>query len=237
MARFLYIFPHPDDESFGPGPAIVRQRREGHEVYLLTLTRGEATRQRERLGLTQDEIGDVRFREMQCVARALDLTDLTILDFPDGGLAHLDPLPIEEALAEHIERVRPHIVVTYAVHGNSGHPDHLTTHALVKHVYCVLRARAVSYLRRLAFFTLPEHDETGRPEHLKGSPDAEIGCVVTFGDGDRQRAAAALACHETYRDIIEEHRPLDTVAEGVCFVLFGEMHDEQLDDLAARIEV
>ncbi|MEM8600085.1 MAG: PIG-L family deacetylase, partial [Bacteroidota bacterium] len=35
----LYVFPHPDDESFCPGPAMARQAREGHAVHLLTLTR------------------------------------------------------------------------------------------------------------------------------------------------------------------------------------------------------
>ncbi len=35
--RILYIFPHPDDESFGPARAMAAQRRQGHDVYLLTL--------------------------------------------------------------------------------------------------------------------------------------------------------------------------------------------------------
>ena len=42
----LYVFPHPDDESFGPGPALARQVREGHAVHLLTLTKGGATKVR-----------------------------------------------------------------------------------------------------------------------------------------------------------------------------------------------
>ena len=48
--RILYIYPHPDDESFGPAGVMAKQRREGHEVHLLTLTRGGATRQRHRYG-------------------------------------------------------------------------------------------------------------------------------------------------------------------------------------------
>jgi LmbE family N-acetylglucosaminyl deacetylase len=32
----LYVYPHPDDESFGPALAIARQVREGHRVFLLT---------------------------------------------------------------------------------------------------------------------------------------------------------------------------------------------------------
>ena len=42
--RILYVFPHPDDESFGPARAMATQRRQGHEVYLLTLTGGKQRR-------------------------------------------------------------------------------------------------------------------------------------------------------------------------------------------------
>jgi len=34
--KILYVFPHPDDESFGPARAIAAQVRAGHEVFLLT---------------------------------------------------------------------------------------------------------------------------------------------------------------------------------------------------------
>ena len=57
--RILYIFPHPDDESFGPARAMAAQRRQGHGVYLLTLTRGEATKVRHTFGWTLDQMGDV----------------------------------------------------------------------------------------------------------------------------------------------------------------------------------
>jgi len=50
--RILYIFPHPDDESFGPARAMAAQRRQAHDVYLLTLTRGEATKVRHKFGWT-----------------------------------------------------------------------------------------------------------------------------------------------------------------------------------------
>ena len=58
--RILYIFPHPDDESFGPAPAIAAQRRQDDEVYLLTLTKGEATKQRHRLGVSKKEMREIR---------------------------------------------------------------------------------------------------------------------------------------------------------------------------------
>ena len=237
MARILYIFPHPDDESFGPAPLMAKQRRQGHEVFLLTLTRGEATLQRVKYGYSKEQMGAVRYREMQAMARALDLTDLTVLDFPDSGLPDLNPLVLEAAITTHLERVRPDVVVTYAVHGISGHPDHLVAHAVVKRVYCALRADGAGYLRRLAFFTLPEEDTSGRPVHLKGSPPEAIDSIVPFSDDDQARAEAALACYETYRDVIEQHQPLRHVAGGIHFSFFREHHPLPLDDVFEALAV
>ena len=98
--RLLYVFPHPDDESFGPGAAMAQQLRQGHEVFLLVLTRGGATRVRHELGLSVEEMGALRAREMECVARVYGLTELTILDLPDGRLKELDPRRIEAVVAE-----------------------------------------------------------------------------------------------------------------------------------------
>jgi hypothetical protein len=55
--RILYVFPHADDESFGPARAMAAQCRQGHDVYLLTLTRGEATKVRLKFGWTLEQMG------------------------------------------------------------------------------------------------------------------------------------------------------------------------------------
>ncbi len=60
--RALFIFPHPDDESYGPGRFMYCLQRQGHDVFLLTLTRGEATKQRFRLGVDKAEMGRIRYR-------------------------------------------------------------------------------------------------------------------------------------------------------------------------------
>lgn len=227
----LYIFPHPDDESFGPAPVIARQVREGHDVHLLTLTKGGATKVRHDLGLSVDEMGARREAEMRCVADALGL-DLTVLDFPDGGLADLDPRDLEHVIERKIEAVRPDVVVTYAYHGISGHPDHLVTHAVVKRAYCATRDELAGRgPRRLALFTLIEGEIEDAPVNLRGVPRAQIGALVPFADADREAAERALACYETYADVIAAHRPLRQVAAGVPFVLFDEDHDTPLDSL------
>ena len=154
--RLLYIFPHPDDESFGPAAAIHQQREAGHEVFLLTMTRGGATRQRHRLGLSIDEMGEVRLQEMLEMEKELGLSGMMVWDYPDSGLKHLDPRILEQAIREHIEAVQPDILVSYAVHGISGFHDHLVAHAVVKRLYCELRDRGHPFLRRLALLTLPD---------------------------------------------------------------------------------
>ncbi len=231
----LYVFPHPDDESFGPAPMLVRQRREGHAVHLLTLTRGEATSQRHKYGYSKAEMGAVRSDEMQHVAEALDLSSLTVLDFPDGGLATLDPRALEAAITEHIRAVQPDVVVTYAVHGISGHPDHLVAHAVVKRVFCALRDEPNAVPQRLGLFTLPDVDDPDRPEHLNTSPVDAIDVVAAFDADDLARAEEALACYETYQDVVEAHEPLRSVREGICLELFEETFDPPLDALTEAL--
>ena len=232
MATFLYIFPHPDDECFGPVPGMVRQRREGHDVHLLTLTRGEATAQRKRLGLTKAEMAQTRSQEMQDVATTLDLTSLTVLEYPDGRLAEMSPLGLEAEVAEHLHATAPDVVVTYPVHGISGHPDHLVTHAVVKRVACALRRDGAASPRRLAFYTLPPApDDAERPSHLQHSPPALIDCTVPVQDADRDTGREALYCYETYRPVIDDHQPLAAVGDHLSYELFGEDHAPPLSSL------
>lgn len=42
--KILYVFPHPDDESFVPAGAINPQLQDGNKVYLFTLTKGGENR-------------------------------------------------------------------------------------------------------------------------------------------------------------------------------------------------
>jgi LmbE family N-acetylglucosaminyl deacetylase len=236
MATYLYVFPHPDDECFGPVPGIARQLREGHDVHLLTLTRGEATSQRERLGYTKAEMAEVRYQEMQDVASVLALSSLSVLEYPDGHLAELNPLALEDEVTTRIHAVEPDVVVTYPVHGVSGHPDHLVTHAVVKRAVCALRKDGAAHPRRLAFYTLPPApDDADRPAHLSHSPPDLIDCQLPLQDEDLDTGREALACYETYRPVIEKHRPLDAIGDHLSFELFAEAHDPPLSSLLDRL--
>jgi len=234
--KILYIFPHPDDESFGPAPAIAKQRREGHEVYLLTLTRGEATKQRKRLGVSKKEMGEIRYNEMLCVKDVLDLNGMTVLDFPDSGLKELNPIDIEDRIQEHIQKIQPEVVVTYAVHGISGFEDHLVTHAVVKRVFCGLKDNGHTYPKRLAFFTrYSENDDHQGKFDLASSKKDEIDCWESAGKEEMEKFRDALDCYETYQKVIEESGVKDEVSGEVPFELFQEDFDPPLDGLTKRL--
>jgi len=220
--RILYIFPHPDDESFGPGPAISSQLRSGHEVFLLTYTRGGATKVRHKYGYSIDEMGEVRHREMLAVAEVLGLTGMEVLDLPDSGLKHLDPVEIEEITETHIRKVNPDVVVTYAVHGISGFHDHLVTHAVVKRVFCKLRREWDQAPARLALFTLAKSEMEETRIRLSISTPEEIDCATPLTDDDIKKGAQALNCYKTYQEVIREAKPLERTGGTVYFEFFQE---------------
>ena len=230
--RILYIFPHPDDESFGPSLAISQQRRAGHEVFLLTLTKGGATKLRHKFGHSVEEMGEVRQKEMQEVARVLDPTDLTVLHIPDSWLKELEPRETDDQIREYIGQVRPNVVVPYAVHGISGFPDHLVTHAVVKRVFVALRDGGAS-TRRLAFFTVDEAfaSGVGGPHSLKFSMPEDIDCVLEYDDVDVETFQKALDCYVTYQEMIDKTGVRRSVGRRGHFEIFGEEHDPPLSDL------
>lgn len=233
--KIMYIFPHPDDESFGPAHAIAKQRREGHEVYLLTLTKGGATKQRHKFGYSVAEMGEVRYKEMLNVAKILDLTDLTVLDLPDSGLKEMDPREIESAIRNHIKKFKPDVLVTYAVHGISGFHDHLISHAVVKSVFVDMNEK-LGFPKRLALFTLAAED-AARQTHFKlsSSTDEEIDCIVETSEEDINKAIKALDCYVSYGETIKATNVHQHINKNVVFEIYREKHDPKLKDIFDKI--
>jgi len=234
--NILYIYPHPDDESFGPARAMFKQYRQGHKVYLLTLTRGEATKQRYKFGYSLEEMGDIRYKEMLEVEKVLNLSNMTVLDLPDSGLKEMDPREIEKVIVTEMEKVQPQVVVTYAVHGISGFHDHLVTHAVVKRAFVELKEK-YCWLKRLAFHTVtPEIARESPHFRLNSSTEEEIDCIFTVDPIDIQRNQEALDCYGTFQETIEKSRIRDLVRrEDIAFELYQEKFDPPLNDLFERL--
>lgn len=121
----LAIFAHPDDEAYGPGGTLARYAREGHEVYLLTLTRGEAGTLGICKHLAPDEKAQMRRQELVCAANVLGIREVRVLNYPDGRLNTVSYQEGESVVLEEIHRIRPNLVMTFHDLGISGHPDHV----------------------------------------------------------------------------------------------------------------
>lgn len=234
--RVLYIFPHPDDESFGPAPAIASQIRQGHEVFLLTYTRGGATKVRHKYGYSVSQMGDVRYAEMRDVADTLNLTGMKVLDLPDSGLKEMDPIVLEQITEEHIRALVPDVLVTYAVHGISGFHDHLVTHAVVKRTFCKLRKEWNQAPRRLALFTLAPSDGEEGKFKLHTSTSEDIDCAISVNVDDIQKAADALDCYRTYQDVIRDAKVLERTGGTIYFEFFMEQYDPFAKSLFQGLE-
>lgn len=239
--KYLYIFPHPDDESFGPVAGMYQQLEQGHEVHLLTLTQGGATSQRHKLGLSIEEMGKVRYQEMLEVEKVAGFSSMTVLDLPDSGLKEMDPREIEAVCRKYIEKIRPDILVTYPVHGLSGFHDHLVIHAVIKRLYLQMKEEGAHYLKRLAFFTVPDQEgpavATSNGIRLKQSSRAEIDCVLQLSSQDRELMKKALDCYKTYQEVIQKIGVVEIIGDKLHFEIFGEEHEPPLDDLAAGLSV
>lgn len=233
--RILYVYPHPDDESFGPAPAMFKQRRQGHDVFLLTLTRGGATRQRHKFGHSIERMGEIRREEMLEVAKVLDLSGMTVLDLPDSGLKELDPREIEGVVRDEIVRIEPNVVVTYPVHGISGFHDHLVSHAVVKRVFLELKPEA-AHLKRLAFLTVTEEKAAEitlfRLNHSKAE---EIDCVFHIDDIDIETGCRALDCYVTFKETIDKSGIKDFLSHETYYEIFQESHHPPIDDIFADL--
>jgi LmbE family N-acetylglucosaminyl deacetylase len=136
--RLLCVLAHPDDESLGTGGTLAKYAAEGVETYVITATRGE----RGRFGdgaerPAADVIGTTREAELRAAAAELGVHEVTVLGYPDGGLDGVDASAAQDVIASHLQRIQPHVVITFGPDGAYGHPDHiaisqLTTAAIVR---------------------------------------------------------------------------------------------------------
>lgn len=123
--RLLFIFAHPDDESFGVAGIARMYADQGGDIALVTATRGDAGRAGEPALCSREELPARREAELFEAAGVLGIGHVTVLDYLDKHLAEAPPDRIRRELVEAIRRHRPQIVVTFDPDGANLHPDHV----------------------------------------------------------------------------------------------------------------
>ena len=160
----VLIIAHPDDEVMFFLPLILALRP---NLAVLCLSTGN-----------YDGLGELRKAEFTAVMEALEISNYEISDsFPDGWQtwpAEAVGRRISAYLAEHSE---VDSIVTFDVHGISGHPNHISINRSLNHLtkkrdLLVFELRTVGFLRK---YLLP-------PLEALLSPDPGNFYVANFHD-------------------------------------------------------
>jgi len=117
-ARVVAVVAHPDDESFGLGAVLSTFAEKGSSVGVVCLTRGEASA----LGATEVDLACTRQDEFQHASAELGITDVAMLDYPDGLL---EGAPTEKLIAAvDAHATAAELLVVFDTTGVTGHVDH-----------------------------------------------------------------------------------------------------------------
>jgi LmbE family N-acetylglucosaminyl deacetylase len=118
----LFIFAHPDDEYLAAG-AIAAAVLAGHEVYVVSLTSGQAGLAKH--WLHRLFLGFVRRRELRNACRALGAKQPIVMQYADGKLDRVDATSIARRLAILIRQTQPGCIWRLPPDGITLHPDHI----------------------------------------------------------------------------------------------------------------
>jgi N-acetylglucosamine malate deacetylase 2 len=203
------VFAHPDDESFGCAGALALAHDAGATTRLLVVTRGEAASAAIDLG--DDELADVRERELICAAETIGLDEVSVLDgFSDGEVADQSFERLVDEIAEWLAERRPAAVITFGAHGVTGHPDHMVVGSATR--WAVERLDGLGLAPHAVYVVSPVFAPSG--SHYDLSPEEQAAThriEVTTVAG---RKLGALECHASQADAADELAALRTALDG-----------------------
>lgn len=120
--RVLFVGPHPDDIEISSGALIKKLVDKGAVVHYLIVTDGGAGTFDPNVSIEQ--IVARRKKESLEAAKVLNVKDVEILDFPDGGVYNVTDMAVE--IAKRIQAFYPDAVFTPdPLLPTEIHPDHI----------------------------------------------------------------------------------------------------------------
>lgn len=123
--RVLAVLAHPDDVDFGAGGTIASWTDQGIEVTYLLCTNGDAGGFDP--AVDRADIAGIRQEEQRAAAKAVGVSDVRFLGYPDGQL--VASLDLRRDISRVIRQVRPQRLLMQSPEINwdriaASHPDH-----------------------------------------------------------------------------------------------------------------
>lgn len=208
--KVIFVFAHPDDESFSSGGTIAKLTKEGNIVKLITATKGE----RGELGnppmTTKENLGKTREQELGKVAKILGISKIYFLDFKDGTLSKIPKKLLIDKIYSISQLEKPDVIVTFNKEGGSKHPDHMMISV------CATEAFG-KYLRRAKKHVRLYHSEIPKTLLMKLSQDGidykafgpikgtHLSKITTIIDisSTLDLKIKAIKCHKTQNQDVE----------------------------------
>jgi N-acetylglucosamine malate deacetylase 1 len=178
--KILAVGPHPDDIEFGCAPVLIQEVRNGNQVRIVVLTKGEASTS----GTPEERVEEAR------AAAGVMGAEIEFLEM--GGDCHLRPdTESAIAIAREIRRFQPEIVLAPQGDENQ-HPDHVATSRMMKDAARLARYGGVAELRELPRHAIGHLYFYSITQTFLPIPD-----IVIDVSSIEQQWEAAIACHKS----------------------------------------
>jgi LmbE family N-acetylglucosaminyl deacetylase len=208
MKTALFIYAHPDDETFGAAGTIALLRSKGWRVVLACATLGDKGKCGEPPLCSPEELPARREAELREAAYVLDISEIHLLGYKDKELASAPPDEMRRKLVGIVRAERPAIVFTFDPNGFNVHPDHVAISRFTSDaVAAAADARWYPELGErhavptLLWNTLLEPWQETAPG-AKDEPGVDVLLDVSEWAG---RKEAALRAHRTQHKSVEHH--------------------------------
>ncbi|MCL4352901.1 PIG-L family deacetylase [Patescibacteria group bacterium] len=202
--KALFIFAHPDDESFSSGATIAKLVQKKVSVKLITATRGEEGELGDPPLCLKKDLGKTREKELLESARILGIPRVYFLDFKDQTLKKTARSKLLKPIIKIMQDEKPDLVFTFSKDGASRHPDHVRISQVATYAFD-LYAKTMTKHVRLYHTAMPRNNLKILHKHgvvynafgkITGIPNHRITTMVDI-ETAFDKKLQALKCHRT----------------------------------------
>ena len=206
-ATLLFVFAHPDDESFAAAGTAMKYAADGARIVLVTATRGERGKAGDPPICTAAELPTRREQELRQAVEIIGFDEFHLLDYKDQELADAPVDEMRRILVPLIRRLRPAVVFTFDPNGFNRHTDHVAISRFTSDAIAAagdgrwLPDSGDPYVvPRLLWTPLLPPWDVAALDGLENQPSIDVALDVARW---HDRRAAALRAHRT------QHLPID----------------------------
>lgn len=209
LQHLLVVVAHPDDESFGLGALLTSLVARGTTLSILCFTRGEHST----LSAYGPDLAIIRCEELHAASQVLGISDLSLLSYPDGGLADVAPDELRDEVLQRTTDADGFLVFDEG--GVTGHPDHCRA------TCAALTAADTLNLPVLAWAIPQAVAEQLNAEYgtsFVGREEADLDVCLHVDRGQQRRAIACHRSQVTHNPVLWRRLELLGGHESLCYL-------------------